>query len=53
MRGTLLGVPIKRIRVFGGLYWVIPFLGNCHTEIIGKLLGSLGGLGWEAPVSGD
>ena len=28
--GTLFGVPITRIIVFGGLYWGPPILGNCH-----------------------
>ena len=26
IRGTILGIPIKRIRVFWGLYWVPLFM---------------------------
>ena len=35
--GTILGVPIKRIMVFWGLYWGPPILGNYH---IGDYMGS-------------
>ena len=30
IRGTLLGVPIIRIKVFWGLYWGPPIYGNYH-----------------------
>ena len=30
IRVTFLGVPIIKSRVFGGLYWVPPILGNYH-----------------------
>ena len=33
IRGTILGVPILRMRVFGGLYWGPPILGNYHVHI--------------------
>ena len=31
-RGTILGVLIIRIIVYGGLYWGPPVLGNYHME---------------------
>ena len=30
---TLLGVPIIRILVYGGLYWGPPILGNYHVKV--------------------
>ena len=33
IRGTLLGVPIIRTVVFGGLYWVTLILGNYHIGL--------------------
>ena len=33
IRGTILGVLIIRIIVFGGLYWGPPILGNSHIGI--------------------
>ena len=32
IRGTLLGVPIIRTIVFGGLYWGSSFWGNYHIQ---------------------
>ena len=40
IRGTLLGVPIKRIIVLRGLHWGPPVLGHCHTWL------GVQGLGW-------
>ena len=33
IRGTILGVPIIRIKVFGGLYWVPLFWENFHILV--------------------
>ena len=44
-RGTLLGVPIIRIIVFGGLYWGTPILGNYHIGTCGVFWVSELGLG--------
>ena len=38
IRGTILGVPIIRIIVFGGLYWGPPILGNSHIVSIKEAL---------------
>ena len=32
--GTILGIPISRIIVFGGLYWGPPILGVSHLSWI-------------------
>ena len=37
IRGTILGVPIIRTIVFGGLYWGPPFLGNYQINPIRTL----------------
>ena len=34
IRGTILGVPIIRIIVFWGLYWVTLILGNYHMKLV-------------------
>ena len=33
IRGTLLEVPIIRTKVFWGLYWGAPILGNYHVKV--------------------
>ena len=46
IRGTLLGVPIRRTIVFGGLYWGPPILGIYHWIFRGQtsVLSNLWGL---------
>ena len=39
IRCTFLGVPIMRIKVFGGLYWGPHVQGNSHMDFNG-ILGS-------------
>ena len=34
IRGTILGVPRIRIRIYWGLYWGTPILGNCQIEVM-------------------
>ena len=34
IRGTFLGVPIRRTTVFWGLYWGLPVLGNYNLGAI-------------------
>ena len=34
IRGTILGVPILRIIVFGGLYWGPLILGNYQIQLL-------------------
>ena len=47
----LLGVPIKRIIVFWGLYWGLPILGNCKMCLATSTEWGVGGLGalYEVP----
>ena len=33
IRGTILGVPLIRARVFGGIYWGPLILGNYHVSL--------------------
>ena len=41
IRGTLLGVPIKRTIIFWGLYWGPPILGN-YQILLGIETGRFG-----------
>ena len=36
-RGAILGVPIMRTIVFGGLYWGPPTLGSYHLLYLGRV----------------
>ena len=36
--GTVLGVPLIRAIVFGGLYWGSPISGNYHIDVSAVLL---------------
>ena len=38
IRGTILGVPILRIILFGGLYWGPLILGNYHIYKTSKFV---------------
>ena len=48
--GTILGVLIRRIIVFWGLYWGPPILGNYQILIIRIII--FWGLYWGPPISG-
>ena len=41
VRGTILGIPITRIIVFGGLYWGPHIYGNCQIPVNYQAWGSV------------
>ena len=47
IRGTLLGVPITRTIVFGGLYWGPLILGNYQMDICCSTSEASSGIKWS------